>query len=177
MLQKLFMRLGSEWDGFRVDVEEILDCGQRVVALARYRAVYKATGKQLDAQVAHVWTVEDGKVIRFDQYTDTFAVRRSYGTAGPGNSLSHTRRLNTEVGERGTPGARFCCLSVTWSAAAPLRIDVTEGAAASSSERDFGTTAARGNEERRGTLLGPPSTLAMAGTGRRPGPPVLQSPH
>lgn len=71
VLQKLFMRLGSEWDGFRVDVEEILDCGQRVVALARYRAVYKATGKQLDAQVAHVWTVEDGKVTRFDQYTDT----------------------------------------------------------------------------------------------------------
>lgn len=71
VLQKLFMRLGSEWDGFRVDVEEILDCGQRVVALVRYRAVYKATGGQLDAQAAHVWTVEDGKVTRFNQYTDT----------------------------------------------------------------------------------------------------------
>lgn len=71
VLQKLFMRLGSEWEGFRVDVEEILDCGSRVVVLARYRAVYKATGKQLDAQVAHVWTVEGGQVTRFDQYTDT----------------------------------------------------------------------------------------------------------
>ena len=71
VLHKLFIRLGSEWDGFRVDVEEILDCGQRVVALARYRAVYKATGRQLDAQVAHVWTLEEGKVTRFDQYTDT----------------------------------------------------------------------------------------------------------
>lgn len=35
------------------------------------RGVYRATGKEVDAGVAHVWTVEDGKLARFDQFTDT----------------------------------------------------------------------------------------------------------
>jgi hypothetical protein len=29
-------------------------------------------GKPLDAEVAHVWDFRDGKVVRFQQYTDTW---------------------------------------------------------------------------------------------------------
>jgi uncharacterized protein len=43
-----------------------------VLVEARYRATAKATGKPLDAQVAHVWDFRDGKVVRFQQYTDTW---------------------------------------------------------------------------------------------------------
>jgi uncharacterized protein len=32
----------------------------------------KATGKPLDAQVAHIWDFRDGKVVRWQQYTDTW---------------------------------------------------------------------------------------------------------
>ena len=32
-----------------------------------HRATVKATGKPLDAQVAHVWDFEDGKVVRWQQ--------------------------------------------------------------------------------------------------------------
>jgi ketosteroid isomerase-like protein len=31
----------------------------------------KKTGTPIDAQFAHVWHVRDGKVMRFQQYTDT----------------------------------------------------------------------------------------------------------
>jgi ketosteroid isomerase-like protein len=41
------------------------------VALGRYKGVFKATGRALDAQLVHVWRVEDGKVVAFQQYTDT----------------------------------------------------------------------------------------------------------
>jgi ketosteroid isomerase-like protein len=42
-----------------------------VVALGRYGATAKQTGKRLDAAFAHVWELEDGKLKRYYHYTDT----------------------------------------------------------------------------------------------------------
>ena len=42
-----------------------------VIVTGRYSGAYKATGKKIDAQFAHFWTLADGKVTRFQQYTDT----------------------------------------------------------------------------------------------------------
>ncbi len=42
-----------------------------VLATGRYQAKYKKNSAVIDAQVAHVWTLKDGKVIKFQQYTDT----------------------------------------------------------------------------------------------------------
>lgn len=71
MLDGVFMPLGTEWDGFSVTPHEYIDGGDEVVVLARYGGVYKETGKSLDSEVAHVWTVRDGKATRFIQYADT----------------------------------------------------------------------------------------------------------
>jgi ketosteroid isomerase-like protein len=71
VLEGVFMRLGSEWDGFTVTPEEWLDAGIRVVVLGSYRGTHKATGKGVQAQFAHVWGVKQGRVVRFQQYTDT----------------------------------------------------------------------------------------------------------
>lgn len=73
----VFARLGGEWDGFAVDVEEILDAGDTVVARGRYTGAFKATGKTIDAQVVHVWTIADGKLATFQQYTDTLQLARA----------------------------------------------------------------------------------------------------
>ena len=67
----VFARCIGEWDGFTVNDDEILDAGDTVVALGRYRGACKATGRPLDAQLAHVWRIANGKVTRFQQYTDT----------------------------------------------------------------------------------------------------------
>lgn len=32
----------------------------------------RASGKRIDAQVAHVWDFRDGKVVRWQQYTDAW---------------------------------------------------------------------------------------------------------
>jgi uncharacterized protein len=71
VLEGVFMRLGSEWDGFTVRPEEWLDAGHRVVVLGSYSGTHKATGKSVQAQFAHVWGVNQGRVVRFQQYTDT----------------------------------------------------------------------------------------------------------
>jgi ketosteroid isomerase-like protein len=41
------------------------------VTEGRYTGTYKATGRRIDAQFAHVWRISDGKVSGFQQYTDT----------------------------------------------------------------------------------------------------------
>ena len=40
-------------------------------ATLRYDAKHKATGKKIDSQTAHLWTLKDGKITAFQQYTDT----------------------------------------------------------------------------------------------------------
>ena len=79
ILGGVFARLGTEWDGFAALPEEFLDAGDTVVVLGRYRGTHKATGKPLDAQLAHVWRVSDSKAVAFQQYTDTLAAARAVG--------------------------------------------------------------------------------------------------
>jgi uncharacterized protein len=71
VVSNIFARIGSEWDGFRVEPAEVLDAGEHVVALGRYHGAYKQTGRAMSAAFAHVWTVRDGRVVRFRQYVDT----------------------------------------------------------------------------------------------------------
>jgi uncharacterized protein len=77
VLQGVFMRVGMEWDGFAATSERLLDAGDTVVSLGRYTGKYKATGKRIDAQFVHVFSVENGKVVRFQQYTDTLQVAQA----------------------------------------------------------------------------------------------------
>ncbi|MGO7594132.1 nuclear transport factor 2 family protein, partial [Rhizobium leguminosarum] len=35
---------------------------------------YRQTGKSFKARVVHVWSVADGKIRRFEQFTDTLRV-------------------------------------------------------------------------------------------------------
>jgi ketosteroid isomerase-like protein len=81
ILGGVFARLGSEWDGFAAVPEEYLDAGDTVVVLGRYRGTCRATGLGMDAQLAHVWRVADGKAERFQQYTDTLQAARVTGAA------------------------------------------------------------------------------------------------
>jgi hypothetical protein len=71
VVQNLFRKLATEWDGFTAHPREFHDAGSVVVVEARYTGTYRQTGKKLDAQVCHVWKMRDGKIMSFRQYTDT----------------------------------------------------------------------------------------------------------
>ena len=75
VVDNVFARLGSEWDGFTAIPHSFVAEGETVVALGDYGGTYKATGKSFTAPFAHVWTVHDGKIVRFQQYTDTALVQ------------------------------------------------------------------------------------------------------
>lgn len=74
VLDNLFMPLSAEWDGFSAAAREFIAEGDRVVALGTYSGRFKKTGRSFSAAFAHVWTVRDGKLARFDMHTDTAKV-------------------------------------------------------------------------------------------------------
>ena len=81
VLHGVFARLLGEWDGFAVQIDELVDGGDTIVAFGRYVGANKQTGKSMHAQCAHVWRLKDGKAVQFQQYADTLQVARAAGTA------------------------------------------------------------------------------------------------
>ena len=76
VLTDVFMRVGGEWDGYAAVPQEFVVDGSTIVTLGEYSGAYKATGKSFKAPFAHVWKLEDGKVISFQQHTDTVVHQR-----------------------------------------------------------------------------------------------------
>lgn len=72
ILNGVFVRLGQDHEYFKlVDIQLHGMDNNQVLATLRYDAKVKKTGKTYNAQVAHLWTLRDGKVIAFQQFLDT----------------------------------------------------------------------------------------------------------
>jgi ketosteroid isomerase-like protein len=71
VLMGVFGRIMNDWDGFTVTPEEVLDAGDTIVGRGHYAGKYQKTGRSVKAQFAHVFKMRDGKVVKFQQYTDT----------------------------------------------------------------------------------------------------------
>lgn len=69
--ENVFARLAAEWTEFRVEPERFVDGGDTIVTTGTYSGTYAATEKQFQAPFAHVWELEDGQVVHFQQYVDT----------------------------------------------------------------------------------------------------------
>lgn len=68
---KLLAGIGEAIDGLAIVPMNVIDGGDTVVVEGRYTGKARRTGRPFDAQFAHVWQLRDGKVVRFQQYTDT----------------------------------------------------------------------------------------------------------
>lgn len=62
------------FDGFNIEVTEIFGADDKVVMVGYYRGTNKATGNPFEANAVHVWTVKDGKMIRYFHAVDTVTV-------------------------------------------------------------------------------------------------------
>ena len=69
--QGVFQRVVTDVDGLAVVPEQFIDGGDAIVVEGRYKGTWKATRAKVDAQFAHIWHIRDGKIVRFQQYTDT----------------------------------------------------------------------------------------------------------
>jgi uncharacterized protein len=88
IVEKLFMRLGSEWDGFMITPGRFHDAGDTIVVECRYGGTFKATGKSIDAQACHIWRARDGRLTQYQQYIDTAQIQEATTTGSPTLSVS-----------------------------------------------------------------------------------------
>ena len=81
VVENLFAKMGDDWEAFSVHPGQFHDSGSVVTVEGRYAAKHNATGKEMDCQVCHVWTVEDGKITKFQQYVDTAKMQDVMGVS------------------------------------------------------------------------------------------------
>ncbi len=67
----VFMRLGEIGDNFSVNITKLVAEGDTVVALGTQSWNRKGSGEPAEVKIAHVWTLDSGKVTRFQQHIDT----------------------------------------------------------------------------------------------------------
>lgn len=72
VLNGVFARVGEDYEYFKLADIKLLDMSNnQVLATLRYNGKLKKNGAVIDAQVAHLWSLNDGKVKAFQQYVDT----------------------------------------------------------------------------------------------------------
>ena len=69
------------WESYRIEVDELIDVGERVLAVCRELGRMKDSSFNVEQPAYHVWTLRDGKAVRFDSFTE-----RSYAHEAAGLS-------------------------------------------------------------------------------------------
>jgi len=58
----------ESFDEFRIDPEEVFEHGDHLIAIVRQTGRGRISGAEIAVQIAHVWTIEDGRAIRWRSY-------------------------------------------------------------------------------------------------------------
>ena len=77
VFRDFFGRVLQDFEDWRTEMSEVFDAGDRVIALGAYSGRAKATGKTFTARFSHVWTLDDGVIVRLQQCADTAQIARS----------------------------------------------------------------------------------------------------
>src|SRR5215208_174946 len=67
------------WGEYEVEVEDIIESGDRVLALTRVRATSKGQGLETELRGGDLFRVADGLIVEFAIYLDREAARRDAG--------------------------------------------------------------------------------------------------
>jgi ketosteroid isomerase-like protein len=67
----------SAWTEFRLEAERFVDAGDSVVVPFVVRARGLESGVEVERRWAHVWTLHDGRVVRFEVHLDVAEALRA----------------------------------------------------------------------------------------------------
>lgn len=77
--RNVLVALAATWDDIRLIPEEFLSNGERVAVVGRFSGKAKETGRTVEAPFVHVWTIREGTLCRFQDYTDTAKILHALG--------------------------------------------------------------------------------------------------
>jgi ketosteroid isomerase-like protein len=66
---EFFQGLGGKWEGLELEIEDLIDGGDNVIGVGRASGRLK-DGDTASYGFAHVFTIGDGRIVRFREYVD-----------------------------------------------------------------------------------------------------------
>jgi ketosteroid isomerase-like protein len=78
---RFFQTLSETTEFSAFDPREFVAQGDRVIVLGSYRGGVKATGRWFESDWAMSFLLRDGKIIKFQEYTDTAAIAPAYAAS------------------------------------------------------------------------------------------------
>lgn len=76
--REFFRKLAEHTDA-TPQPEEFFEAGDAVVVIGTLRGHARASGRRINLRIVHVWTVSEGRVVRFDAYIDTPSMLEALG--------------------------------------------------------------------------------------------------
>ena len=67
------------WDEWHVELDALLDAGDRVVVIIQQRSRSQFSQRPVNRSLAQVWTMREGKVVRMDGYSTPGDALRACG--------------------------------------------------------------------------------------------------
>lgn len=78
--EKVFGPIGAQVEGFTAIPDELLPLGEtRAIAFG----IYRGDGGKVATPFCHVWTAQDGRIVKFVQYADSHLYRQQTGLLQP----------------------------------------------------------------------------------------------
>ncbi|MDQ6931775.1 MAG: nuclear transport factor 2 family protein [Candidatus Eremiobacteraeota bacterium] len=78
---EFFKTLGEEQEPQEFAPREFIPKNDKVIVLGHFRWLVKRTGRILESDWVHVFTLRDGKVASFQEYSDSARLVEAYGSA------------------------------------------------------------------------------------------------
>jgi ketosteroid isomerase-like protein len=67
-ITEFFGKWIGEWEDYRFELEEVIDAGDKAVAVIHDEGRAKTSGVRLERRHAEVWTIRDGRVVRIEPF-------------------------------------------------------------------------------------------------------------
>lgn len=71
IFQNVFNTLKKDWSGWNSQIEDYIETDEIILVTGHYEGTFKASGIHMEAEFIHKYTVQDGIVTKFNEYTDT----------------------------------------------------------------------------------------------------------
>jgi uncharacterized protein len=72
-------KVSGAFAGARVELERLVDAGDKVVAIGVLQGTGRGSGLEVGRRQGYVWTIRDGKAVRFEWFNDAHAALAAAG--------------------------------------------------------------------------------------------------
>ena len=83
---QFFQQVGGTIDFQRFEPREFIAQGDQVVVVGEYEGSLRQNGTKMTSDWVMVFTIRDGRIARFREWTDSAQLVRAYGTAAVGSA-------------------------------------------------------------------------------------------